>query len=343
MPLPLIASSKNNSNLARSVWPLAVGAVAVIASLALAGARPWTLCAAISATALAGFAVALQRLRRVQRELSVCAGHLRQANAHRGYRQFVASMTHELRTPIHGIQGLADVIAAGVYGAVTDKQKDACASIKRSAQALLALVDDVLYLARAEVDGIAARPTQIDINELVERVTAAVSWTVGTKRIQLKTEVQSGLAPVQSDPRWLGHIVVNLVSNAVKFTPEGGWVAVRARQAEGGRGVALEVADSGIGIAPEDRERIFEPFLQGDAVEDKRYGGVGLGLALVARLAELLACDVELDSAVGQGATFRVTVPYAWKGMSVTRLGRPITAPPGVSAVPLADNAAESQ
>ena len=241
-------------------------------------------------------------------------------------------MTHELRTPIHGVQGLADVIAAGVYGPVTDKQKEACASIKRSAQSLLGLVDDVLNLARAEANRIEARPSAVDINELVERITASVSWMVGTKRIRLDSVVAPDLPFVQSDPRWLAHVVVNLVSNAVKFTPEGGLVTVRAREAADREGVVLEIEDCGIGIAREDRERIFEPFLQGDRGDEKGFGGVGLGLALVARLTDLLACHVELDSKVGVGTTFRVTVPYQWKGRAVSRLMRAVTPPPGVTA-----------
>jgi signal transduction histidine kinase len=274
-------------------------------------------------------AATLRLLRTKERDLEARTADLISANTQRS--QFVASMTHELRTPIHGVQGLADVIAAGVYGPVTDKQKEACASIKRSAQSLLGLVDDVLNLARAEANRIEARPSAIDINELVERVTASVSWMVGTKRIQLDAEVQPELPFVQSDPRWLAHVVVNLVSNAVKFTPEGGRVTVRARESDDRNGVVLEIEDCGIGIAREDRERIFEPFLQGDSSDEKGFGGVGLGLALVARLTDLLACHVELDSEVGVGTTFRVTVPYQWKGRAVSRLMRAVTPPPGVT------------
>jgi signal transduction histidine kinase len=275
-------------------------------------------------------AATLRLLRRKEEDLEKRTAELIAANTQRS--QFVASMTHELRTPIHGVQGLADVIAAGVYGPVTDKQKDACASIKRSAQSLLGLVDDVLNLARADANRIEARPSAIDVAELVERITASVSWMVGTKRIQLDAEVEKDLPFVQSDPRWLAHVVVNLVSNAVKFTPEGGHVMVRAHQAADRDAVVLEVIDSGIGIAREEREKIFEPFRQGDTSPDeRRYGGVGLGLALVARLTDLLACRVELDSEVGKGSTFRVIVPYQWKGRAVSRLMRAVTPPPGIS------------
>ncbi|CAN5181876.1 hypothetical protein BH11MYX1_BH11MYX1_41260 [soil metagenome] len=273
-------------------------------------------------------AATLRLLRAKEVALEARTSDLIEANTQRS--QFVASMTHELRTPIHGVQGLADVIAAGVYGPVTDKQREACASIKRSAQSLLGLVDDVLNLARAEANRIEARPSTIDVAELVERVTASVSWMVGTKHIVLAADVQPALPFVQSDPRWLAHVLVNLVSNAVKFTPEGGHISVRAHEAPDGEAVILDVIDSGIGIAREDRARIFEPFRQGDASDERGYGGVGLGLALVARLTDLLACKVELESEVDKGSTFRVIVPYQWHGRAVSRLMRAVTPPPGV-------------
>ena len=268
-------------------------------------------------------AATLRLLRTKERALEARTAQLIAANAQRG--QFIASMTHELRTPIHGVQGLADVIAAGVYGPVTDKQKEACASIKRSAQGLLGLVDDVLNLARAEADRIETRPADVDVLALVERVTASVSWMVGTKKIELEAVVERGLPDVCSDERWLAHVLVNLVANAVKFTPEGGHVTVRARARAEQDAVALEVIDTGIGIARDQFERIFEPFRQGDASDEKGYGGVGLGLALVAKLTTLLGATVELDSEVGKGSTFRVLVPVAWKGRQASRLMRAVT------------------
>jgi signal transduction histidine kinase len=235
--------------------------------------------------------------------------------------QFVASMTHELRTPIHGVQGLADVIAAGVYGPVTDKQKEACASIKRSAQSLLHLVDDVLQLTRAEAGKIDARPGPVEIPLLVERVAASVSWMVGTKKLTLAVELDPDLPQIESDERWLAHVLVNLLANAVKFTPEGGTVTVRGKQR--GEEVVLEIIDTGIGIAEDDRATIFEPFRQAEGGDSRGYGGVGLGLALVARLTELLGSEVELESVVGKGSTFRVVVPVTWRGLTTTQLTRP--------------------
>ena len=248
--------------------------------------------------------------------------------------QFVASMTHELRTPIHGVQGLADVIAAGVYGPVTDKQKDACASIKRSAQSLLGLVDDLLQLTRAEAGKIDAHPGPVEIAPLVERVTASVSWVVGTKQLALEVDVEPDLPIVRSDERWLAHILVNLLANAVKFTPETGSVTIRASRARDGKpAVELAIEDTGIGIAPEEQTAIFEPFRQGTSGDDKVYGGVGLGLALVARLTDLLGAEVELESVVGKGSTFRVIVPIEWRGRRTTQLMRAVTAPPNTPAM----------
>jgi signal transduction histidine kinase len=296
-----------------------------------AGAPP-SLGYALSSVALCGLivgvpaffsAATLRVLRAREASLERRTAQLIQTATQRS--QFVASMTHELRTPIHGVQGLSDVIAAGVYGPVTDKQKDACASIKRSAQSLLSLIDDLLALTRAEAGKIDARPASVDIPDLLERVTTSVSWMVGTKNLQLTADVEPDLPEVQSDERWLAHVLVNLVSNAVKFTPEGGKVTVRARRRNAA--VILDVIDTGIGIAPENREAIFEPFRQAERGDAKGYGGVGLGLALVARLTDLLGAEVELESTVGKGSTFRVVVPMDWRGRPTTQLIRPARAP----------------
>jgi signal transduction histidine kinase len=268
-------------------------------------------------------AATLRVLRTKEADLERRTAQLIQAATQRS--QFVASMTHELRTPIHGVQGLSDVIAAGVYGPVTDKQKEACASIKRSAQSLLQLVDDVLQLTRAEAGKIDARPGPVDVAQLVDRVTASVSWMVGTKNLALEVDVAPSLPDVESDERWLAHVLVNLLANAVKFTPEGGRVTIRARARE--HAVELSVEDTGIGIAPEERAAIFEPFRQGEHGDTRGYGGVGLGLALVARLTDLLAAGVELESVVGKGSTFRVIVPVTWVGRRTTQLLRAPRAP----------------
>jgi signal transduction histidine kinase len=287
-----------------------------------------TYCAFVVGVPALFSAATLRLLRTKERALEQRTSELVEAGTQRSH--IMASMTHELRTPIHGIQGLADVIAAGVYGPVTDKQRDACASIKRSAQSLLGLIDDVLNLARAEAGRVEARPTAVDVEALVSQVSASVSWMIGTKKLHLDTVVEPDLPELVSDPRWLAHILVNLVANAVKFTPEGGRVTVRASRR--GAQLVIAVEDTGIGIAEEDRRTIFEPFRQAHGGDERGYGGVGLGLALVARLTDLLGGRIELASAVGRGSTFRVVLPTAWGGRDSTGLIR-VPTPPDLDGV----------
>jgi signal transduction histidine kinase len=246
----------------------------------------------------------LRLLRTKERALEARTAELIEAGKERG--QFLASITHELRTPIHGVQGLSDLIATGVYGPVTDKQKDACASIKRSAQGLLGLVDDLLALTRAEVGKLDVVRAPVDVAELIAQVAASVTWMLGTKRLALVTDA-GGVGVVESDRRLLSTVLVNLVANAAKFTPEGGRVSVRARRDDDA--LVLEVEDTGIGIAADQHAAIFEAFKQIDAGDEKGYGGVGLGLALVKRIVDLLGGRVEVESAVGKGSVFRVRVP----------------------------------
>jgi len=218
---------------------------------------------------------------------------------------FLASVTHELRTPIHGVQGLADLIASGVYGPVSDKQRDAAASIKRSSQSLLHLIDDLLALVRADVGRLEVRRGEVELRELVEHVTGSVQWMLATKQLTLIAEVSD--ETVESDRRLLGHILVNLVANAAKFTPEGGEIQVRATTR--GEHLILEVEDTGIGIPEDKLQVIFEAFRQVDGGDERTYGGVGLGLALVHRLCDLLGGKVEVASTVGRGSCFTVTLP----------------------------------
>ena len=218
---------------------------------------------------------------------------------------FLASVTHELRTPIHGVSGLAELIATGVYGPPTDRQKDAARAIQRSAAGLLHLVDDLLALVRADVGRVELQVAPLALTELVEQVTASVQWMLGTKQLTLATAIDD--ATIDSDRRLLGHVLVNLVANAAKFTPAGGRIEVRAHR-RGDRAI-FAVSDTGIGIAAADQEAIFEAFRQVDGTDERTYGGVGLGLALVKRLTTVLGGSVTVASELGHGATFTVEVP----------------------------------
>lgn len=228
--------------------------------------------------------------------------------------QFVASLTHELRTPIHGVVGLSDLLAQGVYGQITDKQREVCTTIGRSASALLILVDDLLNLTRADAGKLDVHADTVDVGALVENVAASVGWMMTTKKQVLVLTLAPGVT-VFSDSRWLAHILVNLIANAAKFTPVGGRIEVRAQN--DGALLRLTVADNGIGISVRDHAAIFEPFRQVDGGDERGYGGVGLGLTLVKRLCSLLGATVTLQSDVGQGAVFTVVVPKYGEAVAV--------------------------
>ena len=234
--------------------------------------------------------------------------------------QFVASLTHELRTPIHGVAGLSELLGQGVYGAVTDKQREVCATIGRSASSLLILVDDLLNLARADAGKLEVHADNVDVAVLVENVAASVAWMMTTKKqtLVLQHEPQ---AQVFSDARWLAHILVNLIANAAKFSPEGARIEVHASMDRGG--LRLSVVDDGIGISEADQVAIFEPFRQVDGGDERGYGGVGLGLALVKRLCTLLGATVSVQSQLGQGAAFSVQVPNYGAAVDVIALAPP--------------------
>lgn len=252
----------------------------------------------------------LQDLREKQRALEERTQALVEAGRQKS--QFMANVTHELRTPIHGICGLSDLVESGIYGPVSLKQREAQQSIKRSARSLLALIDDLLELSRADAGKLLLAPELVDVAELVATVAAAARWMVGTKNLIIETEVAPDVPPALADPRGLKQVLLNLLSNAAKFTPDGGHIVLRARtQGDGDAAVRLEVQDSGIGIAPEDQERIFEEFRQLDGSAERAYGGVGLGLAVVRRLTEAMGARVDVKSAKGAGATFGVTLPAA--------------------------------
>jgi len=249
----------------------------------------------------------LRQLARKQRQLELRNAELIEASKQKS--QFMASVTHELRTPIHGICGLSELLVSGIYGPMTDKQKQAVESIKRSAKGQLQLVDEILELSRAEAGRLELRPSEVALDEVVSQVVAAVRWMLGTKEMELVAEVADDVGLVTTDRVKLNHVLVNLGSNAAKFTPAGGTIAVRVRRASADDWVEIAVSDTGPGIPEAELGRIFEAFRQVDGSDEREFGGVGLGLSLVDRLVTMLGGCVEVDSAVGVGTTFVVRLP----------------------------------
>lgn len=221
--------------------------------------------------------------------------------------QFMANVTHELRTPLQGIMGLSELVSKGIYGPATDRQRQAMRDMKGSAIRLLRLIDDLLQLAADDAGKLSHRTERVELGELLPGTLATVQWLLQGKQLAIELDVEPGLPALATDRGKLNQIVLNLVSNAVKFTPDGGSIIVRARRT--GDALTVEVEDTGVGIAPRDLERIFDEFFQVDGSMSREYGGVGLGLALVRRLLALLGGSIDVRSELGQGSTFRVTLP----------------------------------
>jgi signal transduction histidine kinase len=216
-------------------------------------------------------------------------------------------MSHELRSPLTAILGYAELLRYPGGDPLTPGQAADVAQIVRSADHLLALIDDVLDLSLIEAGGVALEPEEVDLGRLVGAVLADVALQAAAKGLTVAADVPPGL-PVQADPLRLHQVLLNLAGNAVKFT-EQGRVTVAARRVEGGFEVA--VADTGIGIAPEALPHVFEEFRRADPSTTRRYGGSGLGLAIAKRIVEAHGGMISAESAPGVGSTFTVRLPAA--------------------------------
>ena len=251
------------------------------------------------------------------------------ARANRAKSEFLANVSHELRTPLAAIVGFVDLLRDGSYGELGPRMVGPVERIQASAEHLQTLVDQILDLARLSAGRLDARREPLSLRAFVIDVASEVEPLVIAKGLTLAVQVPATLPRVSTDPTHLRQILVNLLGNAVKFTatggitlkatfvPEGavarmvGGATRRPLLAAGGDWIALQVADTGIGIAERDQERIFEAFEQVDPGSrgDSERRGTGLGLAITRRLARLLDGDITLESVPGQGATFTCWLP----------------------------------
>lgn len=243
-----------------------------------------------------------------ERTATLKATNLELARASQVKSEFLARMSHDLRTPLNAIIGFADLLLTQQVGPLTAKQQRYLGHVANAGRHLLELINDILDLTRVEAGRLEIHPEPCNVPLILEETLALFRTQAQAQRITLAMEIGSALGELTADKIRLQQIVHNLLSNAVKFTPEAGLVTVTARQT--GLELELTVRDTGIGIAPEDHERIFDAYEQAGGAEG-RQEGTGLGLAITKRLVELHGGSIRLESAPGQGSAFIVRLPGA--------------------------------
>jgi signal transduction histidine kinase len=220
----------------------------------------------------------------------------------------LANVSHELRTPLTAIQGYTEAMEEGLLGAVNDQQRDAFKVVQRNTQRLMGMIEQLLGFSRLEAGVARLDRAAFDLGEVAAQVVGSVR--AGREpELDLRLDVEPGLPPAWGDPGRIAEVIENLLTNAVKFTPPGGEIRVSVRRRGGEAEVA--VADRGIGIPRQALSQIFERFYQVDTSSTRAYGGMGLGLAIVREILAAHQREVEVESEVGAGTTFRFRLPFA--------------------------------
>jgi signal transduction histidine kinase len=248
--------------------------------------------------------IAIENVRLFQ-ELREKTEQLEIADRHKS--EFLANMSHELRTPLNAIIGFSEVLLERMFGDLNDKQQEYLEDVLSSGRHLLSLINDILDLSKIEAGRMELDLGQFDLPLALDNALTLVKERAARHGIGVTLEVGAGVGSMVGDERKFKQVLLNLLSNAVKFTPEGGRVVVRAERAD--QAVEISVSDTGIGIAAEDQEAIFEEFRQVGTDYARKREGTGLGLALARRFVELHGGRIWVKSAVGQGSTFTFTLP----------------------------------
>jgi signal transduction histidine kinase/CheY-like chemotaxis protein len=254
---------------------------------------------------LAGQSVVAIHNARVFRELEQKSRELEIASQHKS--EFLASMSHELRTPLNAVIGFSDVLLDRMFGELNERQDEYVRDIRDSGHHLLELINEILDLSRVEAGQMELDLDPVSLADLIENGVAMVRERAARHGISLASDVESTLGTAQADERKLKQVVLNLLTNAVKFTPDGGSVKVEARRVGGEAHVS--VRDTGIGVPPEEHERIFEAFQRGGRTARTTTEGTGLGLTLSKRIVDLHGGRLWMESEPGVGSTFSFAIP----------------------------------
>ncbi len=283
----------------------------------------------VEAALAAERALLAQRVEERTAELSLANAEL--ARAARLKDEFLASMSHELRTPLNAVLGMSEALQEQVYGPLNDKQFNALQRIEESGRHLLSLINDILDLSRIEAGKLELQVTMVDIYAVCQASLYFIDKAAHDKNLTVLAQIGDDIN-LYADERRLKQVLVNLLSNAVKFTPNGGQIGLEVINVPEEPAVKFIVWDTGIGIAQEDMGRLFKPFVQLDSRLSRHYEGTGLGLTLVYRMVEMHQGSVTVESEVGQGSRFIVTLPaYARPDAQEQDAPRPeeITKPAG--------------
>jgi signal transduction histidine kinase len=223
----------------------------------------------------------------------------------------MATMSHELRTPLTSIIGYSDMLLSGMTGELNEKQSTFIDSILKGGESLLNLINDVLDLTKIEAGRLELNREPVDLRAALLGVLPVVKPRAQDKRIRISTFLPTDLPPVLADPGKLNQVLLNLITNGIKYTHENGSVSVEARTS--GELVEIWVNDTGIGIAKEDQQKVFQRFTQIDSSATRSQGGTGLGLAIVRELVEMHGGSIRVQSKLGKGSSFVFTMPISSK------------------------------
>ena len=321
--LVIVAATVGVRAATRSDGQMAVGAIAVLGALALAALLSGQLRVRRHSRSLAERTAMLEQL----------ASELSRANRAKG--EFLANVSHELRTPLAAIVGFVEMLREGAYGELSARQVGPVERIETSANHLRELVDDILDLSKLAAARMEIHLEPLALRPFVLYVASEIEPLVAAKGLALSLSVGATLPRVRTDPTHLRQILINLMGNAIKYTPHGSVMVrgslVDASQSRAERSmlptrlpaahgvwVAIAVHDTGVGIAPPDQQRIFDEFEQVNAGPrgDSMRRGTGLGLAISRRLAQLLGGDITVESSLGNGATFVLWLPVDPRDMT---------------------------
>jgi signal transduction histidine kinase len=224
---------------------------------------------------------------------------------------FISNISHELRTPLTHMKGYLDLLADNGLGPITPVQKEAIEVLMRAETRLEGLIDDLILFSLAVRGEFTLHPVPLNINDLINATMMRAQKLAKARKITLETALEEGIPLIMADNEKITWVILQLLDNAIKFTPQGGFVTINARA--GDRGVTVSVEDTGIGIPAARFKEIFEPFHQLDSSDTRRYGGTGLGLALVRRILEAHGSLIKVQSEVGRGSRFEFTLPVGKK------------------------------